>query len=95
MESWTLTAFCGIFFERLTRVASPQSSVLSSGSSGDDFGNEDAGVIAHVGVVGSSRYAEAEARVTLREQIRSIVRVTVAPQRAAIESLTEASEMRM
>lgn len=82
-------------FECLTRVASPQSSVLSRGSSRDDFGDEDAGVIAHVGVVGSSRYAEAEARVTLREQSRSIIGVAVAPQRAAIESLTEASEMRM
>lgn len=49
-------------------VASPQSSVLSGGSSGYDLGDEDAGVVAHVGVVGSSCYAEAEARVTLQEQ---------------------------
>lgn len=48
--------------------ASPQSSVLSRGSSRYDFGDEDAGVIAHVGVVGPSCYAEAEARVTLQEQ---------------------------
>lgn len=82
-------------FECPTRVASPQSSVLGRGSSRDDFGDEDAGVIAHVGVVGPSRYAEAKARVTLREQSRSIIGVTVAPQRAAIESLTEASEMQM
>lgn len=42
-------------------VASPQPSVLSRSSSGYDFGDEDAGVIAHVGVVGSSCYAEAQA----------------------------------
>lgn len=42
-------------------AASPQSSILSRSSSRYDFGDEDAGVIAHVGVVGSSCYAEAEA----------------------------------
>lgn len=40
---------------------SPQPSILGGGSSGDDFGDEDAGVIAHVGVVSSSCYAEAKA----------------------------------
>lgn len=40
---------------------SPQPSILGGGSSGDDFGDEDAGVVAHVGVVSSSRYAEAKA----------------------------------
>lgn len=50
----------------MLRVASPQPSVLSCSSSGYDFGDEDAGVIAHVGVVGSSCYAEAQARITLQ-----------------------------
>lgn len=77
-----------------TPVASPQSPVLCRSSSGYDFGDEDAGVVAHVGVVGSSCYAEAEARVALREQNRSVVRVAAAPWRAAAERLTEALEMR-
>lgn len=57
LESWMQTVFdflCLI-------AASPQSSILSRSSSRYDFGDEDAGVIAHVGVVGSSCYAEAEA----------------------------------
>lgn len=77
------------------RAASPQSPVLCRSSSGYDFGDEDAGVVAHVGVVGSSCYAEAEARVALREQNRSVAGVAAGPWRAAIEWLTEALEMQM
>lgn len=46
-------------------VVLPQPSILSRGSSRYDFGDEDAGVVAHVGVVCSSCYAEAKAWVTL------------------------------
>lgn len=49
---------------------SPQPSILGSSSSWDDFSDEDAGVVAHVGVVSSSRYAEAKARVSLQENER-------------------------
>lgn len=52
-------------------VPSPQPSILSRGSSWYDFGDEDAGVVAHMRVVRSSCYAEAEAWVTLRERIKT------------------------
>lgn len=50
----------GIWLKAAGRF-SPQPSILGGGSSRDDFGDEDAGVVAHVGVVSSSRYAEAKA----------------------------------
>lgn len=51
-------------------AAPPQPSILGGGSSRYDFGDEDAGVVAHVGVVGSTRYAESEARVSLQQKRR-------------------------
>lgn len=53
--------FLFFFFLYPMHVASPQSSILSCSSSRYDFGDEDAGVVAHVRVVGSTCYAEAEA----------------------------------
>lgn len=44
----------------------PQPSILSSSSSRYDFGDEDAGVVAHVRVVCSPCYAKAQAWVTLQ-----------------------------
>lgn len=55
-----------VFLCSLACVASPQPSILSRGSSRYDFGDEDAGVVAHMRVVCSSCYAEAEAWVTLQ-----------------------------
>lgn len=76
-------------------VASPQSSVLSRSSSRYDFGDEDAGVVAYVGVVGSSCYAEAEAWVTLQEQKQTRCQSSGSPWlwRAATAPITKASEM--
>lgn len=42
-------------------VALPQSPILSRSSSRYDFGDEDAGVVAHMGIVCSPCYAEAQA----------------------------------
>ena len=39
---------------------SPQTAVLGRRAARDDFGDEDAGVVAHVGVVGSPGDAEAQ-----------------------------------
>lgn len=49
----------------------PQTSILSRSSSRYDFGDEDAGVVTHMWVVCSPCYAEAQAWVTLQEQINS------------------------
>lgn len=49
----------------------PQPSVLSRSSSRDDFGDEDAGVVAHVGVVCPPGYAEAQAWVALQQPNQS------------------------
>lgn len=46
----------------------PEPSVLGGGSSPDDFGDEDAGVLPDVGVVRAARDAEAESRVALEER---------------------------
>lgn len=45
---------------------------MGRGSSGDDFGDEDTRVVAHVRVVCSSCYAEAEARVPLQNRTRTV-----------------------
>lgn len=55
-----------VYFCSSACVASPKPSILSSGSSRYDFGDEDAGVVAHMRVVCSSRYAEAKAWVALQ-----------------------------
>lgn len=47
-------------------VVLPEPSILRCGSSRYDFGDEDAGIIPHVGVVCSPSYAEAQAWVTLQ-----------------------------
>lgn len=54
-----------------TCAPSPQPSILSRGSSWYDFGDEDAGVVAHMRVVCPSCYAEAKAWVTLREKMKT------------------------
>ncbi len=50
-----------VFLCSLVCVFLPQPPILSRGSSRYDFGDEDAGVVAHMGVVCSSCYAEAKA----------------------------------
>ena len=50
-----------VFIVALMCVLLPQPPILSRGSSRYDFGDEDAGVVAHVRVVCSTCYAEAQA----------------------------------
>lgn len=65
-------------------VVSPEPSVLGSGSSRYDLGDEDAGVFTDVGVVGAARDAEAQSRVPL--DTTTITRTTTNKKKITIRT---------
>lgn len=68
---WSLTEKAGLEgarpWRKDSRALIPEPPVLCCCAAGDDLGDEDAGVVPNVGVVGASGDAEAQAGVALKE----------------------------